>query len=184
MEDIPAPNLEIEGVENSDVEENTGEEEAESLEERKGDDSGGEETEGEVEGGEEDGEDEEEGDGEITSDAKLWATLVHLSAILGLLMLKTGSSQPVVCLIGPLFIWLFKREDHEFVDDQGKEAVNFQVVVTVIGMIFWVVPGVGPYLMKLLLLADVGLAIFAATQANQGKRFRYPWLPDALRMLK
>ena len=99
-------------------------------------------------------------------------------------MLKMGASQPIVCLLGPLAIWLFKREDMPFVDDQGKEAVNFQIVVAVIGLGFWLIPWAGEYLLRLLLIADVGVSLYAATQANQGKRFRYPIIPDRIRMLK
>ncbi|MEM8952848.1 MAG: DUF4870 domain-containing protein [Verrucomicrobiota bacterium] len=177
-DEIPAPNLQVEGIEGD-----------ESKEERREDEDGGEGVPGDIDGDGEDGLDEREkgreSEGEeITGDARLWATLIHLSAILGLVLLKAGSSQPVVCLLGPLLIWLFKRDDHWFVDDQGKEAVNFQVILAVLGLILWIVPVIGPYLMKVLLLGDVGLALYAATQANQGRKFRYPWIPDQLRMLK
>jgi uncharacterized Tic20 family protein len=174
---IPKPNLEVALPPDESPAVNRREEEASQPEE------GAEDA---VESADEVEEGEENADGEkgISSDEKLWATLVHLSAILGLLMMKLGSSQPIVCLLGPLALWLYKKDDMPFVDDQGKEAVNFQIVVAVIGIIFWITPWAGEYLLRLLLIADVAMSLYGATQANQGKKFRYPYLPDTLRMLK
>jgi uncharacterized Tic20 family protein len=174
---IPKPNLEVELPPDEPIVAPSKEEEKSRVEDETGSEAK------DAEEGDEEAE-ESEGEGGIPSDEKLWATLAHLSAILGLLMLKLGSSQPIVCLLGPLGVWLFKREDMPFVDDQGKEAVNFQIVVSVIGVIFWIIPWAGEYLLRLLLVADVAMSLYAATQANQGKKFRYPFLPDTLRMLK
>jgi uncharacterized Tic20 family protein len=179
---IPKPNLEVELPVDEPVVIPSKEEERNGGDD--GDDRGGEGAEDGREEEEDEGDEEIEGEQGIPKDEKLWATLVHLSAILGLLMLKMGASQPIVCLLGPLAVWLFKREDMPFVNDQGKEAVNFQIVVAVIGLGFWLIPWAGEYLLRLLLIADVVISLYAATQANQGKRFRYPFIPDTIRILK
>ena len=101
-----------------------------------------------------------------TVDERNWSVAAHLSGLSGYLI-------PFGWVIGPLVVWLFKKEEMPFVDDQGKEAVNFQMVVAVIGMGFWLIPWAGEYLLRLLLFLDVGISLYAATQANQGKRFRY-----------
>ena len=31
--------------------------------------------------------------------------------------------------VGPLVIWMIKKEESPFVDDQGKEALNFQITI-------------------------------------------------------
>ena len=55
---------------------------------------------------------------EISNDAKNMAMLCHLLAIF------TG-------FVAPLIIWLIKKDDMPFVDDQGKEALNFQITVLI-----------------------------------------------------
>ena len=46
---------------------------------------------------------------EISKDARMWAMLCHL---LGLF----------TCFIGPLIVWLIKKEENPFIDKHGKEA--------------------------------------------------------------
>src|SRR5690349_455038 len=54
-------------------------------------------------------------------DARTWATVAHLA---GFLMY---SGIPFASILGPLVVWLLKRDQSPYVDDQGKEAVNFQI---------------------------------------------------------
>lgn len=89
--------------------------------------------------------------------------------------------------VGPLVIWLIKKEESPFVDDQGKESLNFQitvgigyVVATVLGM----VPVVGCVTVMLIPAIWIGgmvLSILACMKANEGVRYRYPF---ALRLIK
>ena len=58
---------------------------------------------------------------EVSKDARMWAMLCHL---LGLF----------TCFIGPLIIWLIKKDEDPFIDDQGKEALNFQITVAIAGL--------------------------------------------------
>ncbi len=58
-------------------------------------------------------------------DSRLWGTLCHLSALAGFVIPFAG------CVIGPLVVWLLKREEFPFVEDQGKEAVNFQITMII-----------------------------------------------------
>jgi len=48
-------------------------------------------------------------------------TMAMLSHILG----------AVTCFVGPLIIWLIKKDESPFVDDQGKEALNFQITIAI-----------------------------------------------------
>jgi len=55
-----------------------------------------------------------------TKDDRTWAMLCHLSGLAGYVV-------PFGNIFGPLIIWLIKRDQSWFVDDQGKEALNFQI---------------------------------------------------------
>src|SRR5262249_45213008 len=63
----------------------------------------------------------------IPNEERTWATFVHLSALAGIFL-------PLLTIVGPLAIWLLMRKKMPFVDEQGKEAVNFQLTM-IIGFI-------------------------------------------------
>ncbi|UCG50642.1 MAG: DUF4870 domain-containing protein [Candidatus Latescibacterota bacterium] len=106
----------------------------------------------------------------IDRDARRWATICHLVALVGLLGNGIGF------LLGPLVVWLLKREDHPFIDEQGKEAVNFQITVFIAFVISvllaLVIIGFG--LLLIVLLAAVVFPIIGAIKANEGEHFKYP----------
>ena len=78
--------------------------------------------------------------------------------------------------MGPLVVWLIKKSEHPFVDDQGKEALNFQISMTiygiVAGLLIFVLIGI-PLLIGLI-VANLVLIIIAAVKASNGESFRYP----------
>ena len=105
-----------------------------------------------------------------SSDDKLWGMLAHLSALL-------------LGFVGPLVIWLVKKNESQFVDDQGKEALNFQITVFIAMMICAVLSVI---LIGLLLMPIVGIAalvfsIIGGIKANGGEAYRYPF---AIRLIK
>jgi len=107
---------------------------------------------------------------EIPHDARKWATICHIIALVGLLGNGIGF------LLGPLVVWLVKRDQHPFVDEQGKEAVNFQITMLIAAIVSGVL---SLLIVGFLLLAIVGalmtiLPIIAAVRANEGGHFRYP----------
>ena len=108
-------------------------------------------------------------------EARTWGMLCHLSALAGLF---TG----IGFLIGPLVVWLLKKDEMPFVDDQGKEALNFQITMALIFCVCWVLAFVliGLLLMPLVALLDLILVIVATIKANTGEQYRYPF---ALRLI-
>src|SRR5689334_24659504 len=58
-----------------------------------------------------------------TQDERTWAMLAHLAAFAFFIC-------PLGNVIGPLIVWLVKREQSEFIADQGREALNFNISVT------------------------------------------------------
>lgn len=78
--------------------------------------------------------------------------------------------------MGPLVVWSLKRESSAFVADQAKEALNFQICMT----IYFAVAGVlcllliGFVLLFVGAVYDVVIVVKAAMSANRGERYRYP----------
>ena len=67
--------------------------------------------------------------GEISAEARQMAMFAHLSALLGGLL--TSAAGGWGCFVGPLIIWLIKKDTMPFVDDQGKEALNFNITMAI-----------------------------------------------------
>ena len=107
--------------------------------------------------------------------ARDWAMAVHLSALVGLLGNGIGF------VLGPLVVWLWKRDDYEFVREQGLEALNFQITmfISALAALFLIVTIIGVVIGILLLILTGILAvvypIVAAAQAKQGVHYRYPF---------
>ena len=107
---------------------------------------------------------------EITKDARMWAMFCHLAGLAGFLMPVVGN------IVAPLIVWQVKKEDYPFVDEQGKEAVNFQISMSLYGLI--TIPlfliCVGPFLLAAVSIVDLVFLLIAAVKANNGKSYRYP----------
>ena len=56
-----------------------------------------------------------------SSDVRIWNILCHASALLGIFLHFPGH------LLGPLIVWLAKRDDSPEIDAHGKESLNFQI---------------------------------------------------------
>lgn len=85
------------------------------------------------------------------SDARLYATLGHAGII-------------IIGFLAPLIVWLLAKDRSEFVDDQGKEALNFSILATIATIITCGIAWI----------AVVIFCILAAIAANKGERYRYP----------
>ena len=124
----------------------------------------------------------------ISADERQWAMFAHLAALAGGIV-TAGWAASLGCILGPLVIWMMKKETMPFVDDQGKEALNFNITVGIVFLALWVLTfmtlGIGILLTGPLMLI-VGLAwlvvtIMAAIKAHEGVAYRYPF---ALRLVK
>lgn len=111
-----------------------------------------------------------------TQDERTWGMLAHLAAFAGFIV-------PFGSIIGPLLVWLLKREQWPFVADQGKEALNFNITVligaVICGALVFVFIGI--LLGVALFIAWLTLTIIAGIKASEGIRYRYPF---ALRLVK
>jgi uncharacterized protein len=100
---------------------------------------------------------------EPDKDAKTMAMLCHLLAIF------TG-------FLGPLIIWLIKKDTSPFVDDQGKEALNFWISLCILMVIcsvtaFLCIPAI---IALVAWICGLVFAIMGAMKANEGIAYRYP----------
>lgn len=104
-----------------------------------------------------------------SKDERTWAMLCHFSTYIGFIF-------PFGNIIVPLIIWLSKREDIPLVEDQGREALNFQISMT----IYFIISGIlciiliGIPILIGLIIFDFIITIVAAISANDGKYYRYP----------
>ena len=110
------------------------------------------------------------------NEAKQWALFTHLSALVGFFI-------PFGNLLGPLIFWQIKKNEMPFIDDQGKEALNFQITATIAAAVSIILMFV---LIGFLLIFVVGIAwlvltIVGAIRANNGEYYRYPF---AVRLIK
>ncbi len=107
---------------------------------------------------------------ELTDDVRNWAMLCHLIALLAMPLVGFGN------IVGPLVVWLIKRDEHPFIDQQGKESLNFQISITIYTMILipTVCVGVGIVLLPALWIANAVFIVIASISASRGVAYRYP----------
>lgn len=115
----------------------------------------------------------------IATEQRQWAMFAHLSAILGAVL--TSGIGGWGTFIGPLIIWLIKKDTMPFVDDQAKEALNFNITVAIIWVVLWMllITIIGA-LIALPGFVVTGVAwlvctIIAAVKSNDGVAYRYPF---------
>ncbi|MEM7602785.1 MAG: DUF4870 domain-containing protein [Verrucomicrobiota bacterium] len=109
------------------------------------------------------------------SNERSWAVLAHLASIAGWVGIPMGH------ILAPLLIWVFKKDESEFVREQSIESLNFQVsmtlyaflaavlAMTVIGLIVAI-----PALIAIV-IGDIVLTIVGALRVNKGASYLYPW---------
>lgn len=102
-------------------------------------------------------------------DERMWGMLVHLSSLAGLVI-------PFGTILGPLVIWLIKRDQSYFVDQQGKEALNFNISITIyyIASFILFLIFIGYITALATFVVWVVCLITAAVNTNKGVPYRYP----------
>ena len=98
-----------------------------------------------------------------TSDDRLFAMLIYLTSLF-------------FPLLGPLLIWMLKRDDSAFVDYHGNEYFNFLISYTVYGFISAILIIV---LIGIVLAVVLGILVFIFTlialfKAYNGQAYRIP----------
>ncbi len=98
-----------------------------------------------------------------TNDEKNIATITHLGGT-------------VFSFIPALIVWIVKKDDSAYLNDQAKEALNFQITMLiaqfVAGILVWIL--IGFILIPLVWLLNVVFCIIAAISTSKGETYRYP----------
>lgn len=117
----------------------------------------------------------------ISAEERQWAMFAHLSALVGGILTSHWAGS-IGCFIGPLVIWMVKKDTMPFVGDQAKEALNFNITIALMFFALFVLSimtlGIG------LIIAIPGwiivgivwliFTIIAAMKAHEGIAYRYP----------
>src|SRR5215475_7495207 len=112
-----------------------------------------------------------------TENERTWGMLAHLSALAGLVMPLVG------IVLGPLAVWLARRDDSAFVAEHAKEALNFNlsVLLGAIACMLLMLVFVGFLLGSALFIFWLVMTLVAAIKASEGQVYRYPF---SLRLVK
>ena len=112
-----------------------------------------------------------------TENERTWGMLAHLSALAGLVMPLVG------IVLGPLLVWLTRRDESEFVAAHAKEALNFNISVLLgaLACMLLMLVFIGFLLGTALFVAWLVMMLVAAIKASEGQTYRYPF---SLRLVK
>ena len=105
----------------------------------------------------------------VNKEERTWAMFAHLSAFVGHFI-------PFGHILAPLIIWMIKKPEMPFVADQAKEALNFQITMTICFIVAFILclVFIGVILLPAVWLFDIVFTIVAAVKANDGVTYRYP----------
>ncbi len=106
----------------------------------------------------------------VSSEERTWGMLSHLLALSGFIGVPFGN------ILAPLIIWLVKKDKSQFVADQAKESLNFQISLIIYAIVsgILVLVLIGFLLLAVIFIGGIVLTIIATMKANNGEHYRYP----------
>ena len=106
---------------------------------------------------------------EVDDEERTWGMLAHAGGFAGLAV-------PFGNVVAPLVVWLVKRDESRFVDENGIRALNFQLTWSVILLVtaLSVLVGVGLVLFPLAMLAWLILTVVGTVRAADDEVYDYP----------
>ena len=106
---------------------------------------------------------------DTTRDARKWAMFCHLAGLAWMTWLLPLIGGVVAVLI----IWQIKKDDHPFIDENGRRAINFQLsmLIYAVGL---AITFIGLFLLPVVAILNVVFTIIAAIRAGDGKDYNYP----------
>lgn len=109
----------------------------------------------------------------VTDEEQTWGVLIHISALSGLAV-------PFGNILAPLLLWLVKKDESEFVDANGKEAMNFQLTWTLLllGASLTILIGIGLLVVPVIAVAWLVLVVLATLRASEREVYDYPLTID------
>ena len=106
----------------------------------------------------------------VSKEERTWGMLSHLLSLSGYIGVPFGN------IVAPLVIWLVKKDQSQFVADQAKESLNFQISLTIYAIVSCILIFVliGFLLLGIVYIGGIVLTIIATLKANEGQFYRYP----------
>ena len=107
---------------------------------------------------------------EPTETEKTDAMICHLLGLAGYVI-------PLGGIIGPIIFWSMKKDKSVYVDQAGKEAINFHIsmlIYLVISMILTLI-FIGVFLAVAVLLVEIIYSVIVALKARDGIASPYPF---------
>ena len=111
---------------------------------------------------------------EVNSDVTFWAMMCHLSSFAGIL----GAPIPFGNFIVPFIVWMVKKDEHPFIDEHGREVLNFQINM----VLYYIIAGIlcllliGFLLLPVLWIVNIYCTIKGGIKARDGYIYEYPAL--------
>jgi len=99
-----------------------------------------------------------------TQDEKNLALIMHVLSLVGF------------SLLGPLIVWLVKKDESAFLDRQGRELLNFQLSILIYSIVSLVLclVFIGFALLFVVFMTSLILTIIGLVKATEGKIYRFP----------
>ena len=114
--------------------------------------------------------------------ARNWAMGCHLAALTAYVGVPFGN------ILGPLIIWLLKKDEFPLVDEHGKQSLNFQISMIIYGLVLGVAIIISTVtvilipvavllgmLLAFIIIADFVLVVIAAIKVSNGETYQYPF---------
>lgn len=111
-------------------------------------------------------------DSKPDKEARNWAMASHLSPLAGYFF-----PVPFCSLLGPFIIWLMKKDESDFIAEQAKEAMNFQITVSIayLASLILILVFIGFFLIGIVAIYALVMIIIASIKASEGEHYRYPY---------
>jgi uncharacterized Tic20 family protein len=106
---------------------------------------------------------------DVSDEEQTWGVLAHAGGFAGLAV-------PFGNVLAPLVVWLAKKDESRFVDENGVRALNFQLTWSIILLVtaLSVLIAVGVVLFPLAMLAWLILTVLGTVKASEGEVYDYP----------
>jgi len=95
----------------------------------------------------------------------MWMHLTQLAGIVG-----------IPSFIGPLVMWLIKKDISPRINSEGKEILNFQITMCILALVsvIGIIILIGFIGIMVLVVASIVFPIIAAVKTNEGLTYKYP----------
>jgi len=100
----------------------------------------------------------------VTSDEKTLGIVMHVLCLVGF---------PI---LGPLIVWLIKKDQSPYIDQQGRELLNFQLSFLIYAFVSFLLCFVliGIPLLFAIGIGTIILTIIGIVRASEGNIYRFP----------